>query len=352
MGKSKKTKPKKRRKRSGIPTHPPTHLSQKQLPEMPLDVPSKLDKLPLTYQDVLNFFSQYIRANLSLLRKETLIRIELITQRPVISYVAKTHSIKEKEDVAIAHNDLNGFSDLISSVNTKDIDVLIVSNGGSAEATERIVALLRERYDKVRFIVPANAYSAATLMCLAGDEIIMGPSGTLGPIDPQFNGIPAREIQRAFERLEKRVKDEGAEILTAYMPQIRKYDLTILDRCETAQSLSEELARFWLSKYMLQCEQADSTVNEIIKTITNYDEQKSHARSISREKARGLGLKIRYVEEIEGLPDLVRSLYHQYEYMFDRTPYYKLYENAYGIGWGRQIPKDLFEQQEDSSDKK
>lgn len=164
----------------------------------------------------------------------------------------------------------------------------------------------------------------------------MGPGGTLGPIDPQFNDIPAREIQRAFKRLEEKVKEEGPEALTTYMPQIRKYDLTILDQCETAQDLSEELARHWLITYMFKKTEEAFDVGKIIEVLTNYELQKSHARSIGREKAHALGLKVKNIEDKKGLSELVQSLYNQYEFVFDRTHYYKLFENAYGIAWGRR----------------
>jgi len=41
-------------------------------------------------------------------------------------------------------------------------------------------------------------------------------------------------------------------------------------------------------------------------------------------------------EEIEGLADLLRSLYNQYELWFDKTPFYKVFQNVRGINWGRQ----------------
>jgi hypothetical protein len=70
----------------------------------------------------------------------------------------------------------------------------------------------------------------------------MDTVGTLGPIEPQINGIPARAILRAFETIQKRLHDEGPKGLTAYMPLLSKYDLHILEICKSAQELSEELA--------------------------------------------------------------------------------------------------------------
>jgi len=164
----------------------------------------------------------------------------------------------------------------------------------------------------------------------------MDSLGTLGPIDPQINGVPARAILRAFETIEKRLKEEGPRALTAYMPLISKYDLHILEICKSAQELSEELARNWLSTYMLKCSEKDDRVKDIVSFFSDYDIQKSHGRSIDRGKASELGLKVINVEEIEDLADLVRSLYNQYELWFDKTSFYKVFENARGINWGRQ----------------
>lgn len=303
-----------------------------------MDDPSKLDKLPVTFQAISNYFGKLGEANPFILRKETFLRIERVTGRPLVCYVTKTHNLSQGIPAYIDDSDLTGFGDLTQSVQGEAIDILIVSNGGSAEATERIVRLLHERFKIVRFIVPANAYSAATLMCFSADEIIMDSLATLGPIDPQINGVPARAILRAFEAIEKRLKEEGPRALTAYMPLISKYDLHILEICKSAQELSKELARNWLSTYMLKCPDNDSHLAEIVNFFSDYDIHKSHGRSIDRGKARELlGPKVIInVEEIEGLAELVRSLHNQYELFFDKAPFYKVFENAHGINWGRQ----------------
>lgn len=297
---------------------------------------SKLDRIPVTYQALNDHFGKLGSANPFDLRKETFQRIENVTGRPLICYVTKTHNLPQGIPAYIDDSDLTGFGDLTQSVQGEAIDIFIVSNGGSAEAVERIVRLLRQRFKTLRFIVPANAYSAATLICFSGNEIIMDSLASLGPIDPQINGVPARAILRAFETVEKRLKDEGPRALTAYMPLISKYDLHILEICKSAQDLSEELARNWLSAYMFKCTEDNPLVTKIVDFFLSYDEHKSHARSIDRAKANEVGLTVTNLEQIEGLADLVRSLYNQYELWFDKTPFYKVFEDVRGINWGRQ----------------
>jgi len=115
-----------------------------------------------------------------------------------------------------------------------------------------------------------------------------------------------------------------------------KYDLHIFEICKSAQELSKELAADFLSKYMLKCSRETSPIPEIVDFFSSYDIHKSHGRSIDRNISRENGLKVINVEEIEGLADLVHSLYNQYELFFDKSPFYKVFENTCGISWGRQ----------------
>ncbi|MEW6241045.1 MAG: hypothetical protein AB1564_09595 [Chloroflexota bacterium] len=297
--------------------------------------PKDLERLPVSYQEVQDYFAPLSDFNPFTLRAETFRRIEALTKIPLICYVTKTTNLPPSVPAYIDDNDLTGFGDLVSHVDGKSVDIILVSNGGSAEVTERIVSLLRERFEKIRFLLPGNAYSAATLMCFAGDEIVMDSLSTLGPIDPQINGIPARAILRSFENLEKRLKAEGPQGITAYLPLIQKYDLHLLEICRSAEELSTELARSWLGKYLMK---GNAKVEDVVKFFASYDHHKSHGRGITRQVARENGLStIMNAEDVSGLADLLRSLRSQYDIWFDKTPFYKNYEDARGTNWGRQI---------------
>jgi hypothetical protein len=139
-----------------------------------------------------------------------------------------------------------------------------------------------------------------------------------------------------MEALEERLKEQGPRSLTAYIPMLQKMDLHILEICKSAQDLSRELATRYLSSYMLRAPENDPRVSAIVKHFSNYDLHKSHGRSKDREKCRELGLFITNLEDTPALRDLVRSLTNQYELFFDKSSFYKLYENCHGINWGRQ----------------
>lgn len=72
---------------------------------------------------------------------------------------------------------------------SKTLSIILNTTGGSVEAVERMVAIVRHHYDYVYFVVPDYAMSAGTILCMSGDKIFMDYSSSLGPIDPQvFNG--------------------------------------------------------------------------------------------------------------------------------------------------------------------
>src|SRR5687767_1087206 len=63
-----------------------------------------------------------------------------------------------------------------------NLDILIVSNGGDPMVPLRIIGMVRERYKKIAALLPYAAYSAATLLALGADEIVMHPFSNLGPV--------------------------------------------------------------------------------------------------------------------------------------------------------------------------
>ncbi|MBM3326450.1 MAG: hypothetical protein FJY65_05665 [Calditrichaeota bacterium] len=302
-------------------------------PDLEYD-PSKLDSVPATYQELYNYFGRFKNVNPYTLRLETITRIERLTNRPLICYLTKTHNLLPQQNAHIDDDDILGFSDLVYGIDKDDIDVFLVSNGGSVVAAERIVNLLRSKFSSVRFIFPGNAFSAATLIAFSGDLIIMDTTATLGPIDPQINGIPTRAILKGFERVQRELTEQGPSSLTAYMPLLEKYSLDLLEICRSAEELSKQLAENWLFKYHRKTALESKTISEY---FSDYDEHKSHGRTIDRNTALEQGLNIKFIEDIPGVSELVRSLYIQYQFWFDKSPFLKIYENSRGICWGRHI---------------
>jgi len=92
----------------------------------------------------------------------------------------------------------------------RPLHVLLASPGGDGETAIRMVRSMQSRCSTLTVLLPDMAKSAATLMCLGADEIIMGPGGDLGPVDPQFQIgsralASAKEIVRAIDEAEERI---------------------------------------------------------------------------------------------------------------------------------------------------
>ena len=118
----------------------------------------------------------------------------------------------------ISDNDMVGFMNCLHGMDcSKGLDLILHTPGGSPSAAEGIVNYLRSKFkENIRVIVPHMAMSAGTMIACASNEIIMGKQSSLGPIDPQFNGIPAYNIKQEFEE----AKEDLAKIHK--MPNIGK----------------------------------------------------------------------------------------------------------------------------------
>lgn len=76
---------------------------------------------------------------------------------------------------------------LVSEEKTEVIDLVLNSPGGSAADAYRMIRLLKDHFSKVNIIVPFWAKSAATLVALGADQIVMSSMGELGPLDAQVS---------------------------------------------------------------------------------------------------------------------------------------------------------------------
>lgn len=76
------------------------------------------------------------------------------------------------------------FEHLQAFKKVEKIDLFLYTRGGHTLASNRIVHLLREFCEKLAVLIPFRAHSAGTILALGADEIVMGPMGELGPVDP------------------------------------------------------------------------------------------------------------------------------------------------------------------------
>ena len=108
-------------------------------------------------------------------RKRYIQKLFKYTSRPVILY-ASAFDVKGRDNLPfmIMRNDIQGFMSALSGIEGNEVDLILHSPGGQAEATEQIVNYLRQKFAHIRVIIPQNAMSAATMLACAADVIVMG----------------------------------------------------------------------------------------------------------------------------------------------------------------------------------
>jgi Serine dehydrogenase proteinase len=152
-------------------------------------------------------------------------------------------------------SDKVAFHSMLEEVSGPKLDVLIHSPGGYAEAAETIVEEIRRKFGHVRFIVPSYAKSAATMMAMSADEILMDEDAELGPIDPQMytrNGVvPAEAIKEQFRKASDEILIDP-RTAQVWFPILQILGPGLLSQCDNAITLSKNLVRDWLAKYMFR----------------------------------------------------------------------------------------------------
>jgi len=246
---------------------------------------------------------------------------------------AQIHS----EEVSITLSDVQGFMEVSSGVSSDQLDLIIHSPGGYAEAAESIMNYLRTRFSHIRAIIPLAAMSAATMMALGADEIVMGKHSQMGPIDPQITiatpegprGAPAKAILDQFELAKREIRDDPAA-LPVWLPILRGYSPGLLARCQDARNLSESIVANWLARYMFKNrDDAASKATAAAQWFADYSNFGSHSRGITVQQieAAGINLNIKALEEDQNLQEAVISVYHASTITFNGTLAIKLIEN-------------------------
>jgi ATP-dependent protease ClpP protease subunit len=290
------------------------------------------------WKDVLSKI-QAIGSAHDVVRRDAIRKLSEVTQRNVIVYYS---GWLQKPELAkrgvlgfdINDSDKNGFMATINGLDrAKGLDLVLHTPGGEIAATESLVHYLRQMFKTdIRAIVPQIAMSAGTMIACSCKEILMGKHSNIGPIDPQFGGIPAHGIVEEFERAKKEIAADPKAI-PVWQPIIARYHPTLIGECEKAIKWSEEIVREWLLSGMLAGETktaAKATAKKVIKELGSHALTLSHARHLTREQARDLGLKIVDIEKPDELQDAILTVHHACVLTLQSTGAFKIIENQNG----------------------
>ena len=251
------------------------------------DLPSQSPLFWVTHKD------RYLR--------QLLIRdIQQKTERCLIVYFADCSEEKSQID---ASDDIY-LAELLSSCRGKPVDLLIETNGGATDATEKICSLLRTGAPDLRVIVPRRAKSNGTVIAMCGQQIVMGFESELGPIDPAFNGIPVEFI------------------LNAPAGSINPIELQIAD---TFQKQTRKLASHLLTTGMMKGNDSKE-IEAVVNKIGSRNHYHSHGSVIDSTEASALGLSVVAMRPDDPLWQLIGLLRAMYQFDCQQQRYLKIFE--------------------------
>ena len=246
-----------------------------------------------------------------------LTQIEETEKSFCISYINGQKNPPELFGTQIALDVIPIFYNILNNVGKqRKISLIIRSHGGDIDAPLPIVSLLREYCDKLEIIVPENAHSAATLIALGCDRIIMTPVSSLSPIDPQINintnnkdtntliRFSVEDVAGYYQLLEKlKITDKSKIKALEYITQT--INPTILGQIERVRKLINIYADKLLSYTTIDT----NAKNNIIRTLS--ESIPSHQYRISRKEVSELGLPVQKANE--ALHKLLKSLMDEYK---------------------------------------
>ena len=239
--------------------------------------------------DALTASNEYVEAELT----KRLKSIEDCVSADVIVCI---HPIMEPFDDIIRNS--------IEDVPKKKDDLLVIleTDGGSIEITERIADVFRHHYSgEVSFLVPNRAMSAGTILVMSGDRIFMDYYSVLGPIDPQIRGrdgyVPGLGYLEKYKQLIAKSGRRGGLTQAELAFLLDKFDPAQLHRLEQAREHSVDLLKKWLVEYKFKNWNRTKTQGRKVTLKMKTDRAKEIAKKLNdtrlwRSHGRGISIDV------------------------------------------------------------
>lgn len=264
-------------------------------------------------------------------RKALIRKIEEKRKSKVITYVTSDRDNLQvhimPDIVSIMHDHVIELSEAEKS----KIDLFIYSRGGASDVPWTLVSMFREYCQKGSFsvLVPYRAHSAATVISLGADEIVMTKKGELGPIDATISNGPYNPTDgNTLNRLPVSVED-----VTGYFALLDRFGCERPDeKMKGFEQLTQKIHPLALGAVSRLLEETllvglrllntraepftEEENHEIIRKLSS--EVYSHSHSISRTEAlKYIGLKQVVNAEEHDLEEDLWDLYLQYRTLFE-----------------------------------
>jgi hypothetical protein len=190
--------------------------------------------------------------------------------------------------------------------NHETLYLFIKSDGGSGQVSLRLVNVLRQHCQNLVALVPLECASAATMITLGANKILMGPTAYLTAVDTSLNhalspvdrdndrvSVSLDELNRVIRRWRSEQPDQADNAYKSLYAYVHPLVIGAVDR---AESLSMMLCQELLA-YHIESEQA---AHQIATTLNS--KYPSHSYPILLNEAAKIGLKV------EELPAEINAL--------------------------------------------
>ena len=223
---------------------------------------------------------------------------------------------------SICGSDVIGLYGILRSIGKVErLSFFIRSDGGSGEVSLRMVNLLRQFVGRLTVLVPLECASAATMVALGADKILMGPlaqlsavdtslTHDLSPIDRDNNRVRVSqdELQRVVRLWQKQADKESSNPFASLFQHVHPLVIGAVDRSSALSTkLCVEILSFHL-KDLKKTKRISNTLN------SGYP---SHSYPIMRREARRIGLNAEAIDD--GTNQLLFELHEIYSEMGQRV---------------------------------
>ncbi len=251
--------------------------------------------------------------------KEAVVNLEKCRNSTVVSYIAAENSLIGPEDSPVLVDTIENV--LPDTGKIIKLDLFLHSPGGFIESAYKIVSICKEYSVQFNVIVPFAAKSAATVICLGANELVMTSLAELGPIDPIIQHpykpeirVPARAIKDFFAFLETTETSDKIRLDATFKNQMASLlDPYLIGSYQSALQSSKQIAEMLLTQGPLSGR--PEKIKEAVHKLTEY--YYSHRFVIDRNMVRELGLNVLSPETNKPLTIAIRQLFNIYQ-MFMR----------------------------------
>jgi hypothetical protein len=203
---------------------------------------------------------------------------------------------------SICSNDVVGLYGILQNMGRIDrLSLFIKSDGGSGQASLRMVNLLRQFVGRLTALVPLECASAATMLALGADRILMGPLAYLSAVDTSLThdlspidrdndrvSVSQDELHRVVRLWQKQ---SGKDRENPYQSLFQYVHPLVVGAVDRSSALSTKLCLEILSYHMKDPKKGAKISNTLNSTYP------SHNYPIVLREARRVGLNASPLDE-------------------------------------------------------